>query len=435
MSKTNGSIGASIWRFLGVMALVACVAWVWNYFFVARPQTVGSTVVSSLESADTPMEDATTFLNVNYWKNSDNSGKELLEVGFTSFANQTSTTTITQGLQCYDGVKTNGKSYEIYSRNMGYTEFYRTLKKRYITTDVSNIAYFDITQIDDEHSTAIISMSDAQTLDKSNFILNTHQKVTTTQNNQEVTTEKITPISLKFKTNDSGLFTTSTYDWALFSYHTNEYYTYAGIDNFMLSMQESVKSLDAGTHYIYIDLSDWFGVYLYNPEKQDYSLQTADIQYTYVLMKVTVQNQGVTRDSQSMFGKIAQEDGSFDFSQSDSTPFWKYINNYTITEEDFTLVDYNNGKMLVLDSELVDYLKNFRNLQVIIELDLDELQDVVALNAISLSDLHYKQIVIGSSTAREFTIKYGLNLNADIIVKAANITLHQENCDIPVEVI
>ncbi|MBQ8468622.1 MAG: hypothetical protein IJ542_02580 [Clostridia bacterium] len=441
MAKTNSSIGASLWRTLGVIMLVACVAWVWNYFFVDRPQTVGSTVVNSLDSKDSQMEDATTFLNVNYWKNSDESGKELLEVGFTSYATPTSTVTVTQGLQCYDGVNvldtsnSVGNPNYIYSTALQYTSFYRTLKKKYFSQTVTNLSYFDITQIDEDHSTAMISTSNSKTLNKTNFILSTEQEVKTTQNGVEQTTKKITPISLQFKRESSNLYKYSDYTWALISMHTNEYYDYAGIDNFMLAVEKSVKSLDAGTHYIYIDLADWFNVYLYNSEKQDYSILTADLQYTYVLMKVTVQNQGVTRDSQSMFGKIAKEDGQFDFSQSDSTPFWKFVNNYTLTNDDFTTVDYGTGKMLVLDGETLDYLSNFKNLKVSIEIDLDKFENAIAINALSLGNISYKNITITGSGTAEFTFKYALNLHADSIKASSGITVTLENSNITVGVV
>lgn len=185
-----------------------------------------------------------------------------------------------------------------------------------------------------------------------------------------------------------------------------------------------VKSLDDGEQIITLDLSKYYNIYLYdtNAKKFDKGSPATTDNYVFLNCYVNKSRDGLVSASQSMFGAYM---GKTDWSLYDfeSTNYWKAISDYDLTIEDCTVLKHDDGYYLKLQSECIDYIKEFKNIYIRLTVDLDNIYlvkdklEVKGLDKTAFGDAKVNELVLKSATERTFKV-YDNNLT---IVKPDNI--------------
>lgn len=429
MAKTSSNdihpVAAWLIRIVGIVAIGFICFWAFFFFgFGKLPITVNSLVVGTLENPEEkPMEDATPFIEINYLKNTDGSGKPLFEAAFNSYATQSNTKIKQQGIQCYGGVLASDRELmqtEKENKNGWVIGIFKRYYE-YYTRTISNKTFFDVSTIEDKKN-VIASMNPVTSSTK--FLLQV-----------ENADSKKTNIALKFrqKVRDEGLMFDAYESWLDSSYK----YDYAGLDNFLVKLQEVCDSADVGTTWQYLDLSLYLNAYYDLDGSGEYKDLTSDINLTYVLVKINVSNQGCQRDAQSLFGKIARESNTWEFDVSDSAPFWKFENNVFLTNESFDVLPTLNADEFTISVKR-SVIKKFageKDLRINVDIDVAGFdKKVVGISTGGLLGLDYNDITIKTTPNTNFKIFEGNEVSARHLYKTGSGTVTVEGWNIQVEV-
>ena len=73
---------------LSTISIIIIAMFLWCYFFVPKPQTVGVVNISTLSAVDgedVPLEDGSVFIEANLLTNKNENGKTLAEIQFLSY--------------------------------------------------------------------------------------------------------------------------------------------------------------------------------------------------------------------------------------------------------------------------------------------------------------------------------------------------------------
>ncbi len=314
-----GKVLAWCWRGVGILSVLVIAVFIWLYFFTPKPQTVATTYVNSLsalDEEDTPLEDATIVLDIQMLKNKDNSGQELFELGFTSYQGTNTNAKFTKGVQIVGDYNTvHYASYKT-ERNK---KFFGVWTNFYLWHDlaIENSYFYDVSYDKGEG----IAYSSPTAMNNDSVIV---VSVGTGDNLQ------LAQLRFRNQVVDNKYYLN---EW--FGHYDNWISNWACYDlvsmNYMInSIHRSVSSLDAGTYYLTFDLGEFFDIYLQD-ENGQFNVLTQDTQFTYVTAKVNVEDNGIMTRNQSIFGMVAENNGSvsFEVDESEKT-FWKAQENVTI---------------------------------------------------------------------------------------------------------
>lgn len=408
-------------RTIGVLTIIPITFFVWFYFFGPTPETVGTTFVGSLaeyEPEDTGLEDADLFLNMRMMKNKNKNGEKLFEIAFSRYIGDGTAQKFTKGVQFFGdfefGLEANS------SRNKSRALFIETGRYVFYNYNFNNAFYYDVTYRDKE-ATSIASPTRLSELSAFCVTLGKGENLQKAQ--LKFRNDVTTPLNYIDKYFGVDPSATSNVLTMLHNYKLiGDGYLYNALYN-------SVNSLDEGTYYITLDLSEFFEVWLWNDSAQQYNKLTANEEYTYVTCKIEVEDDGIVTQNQSMFGMIAANEGSVDFEYDGAgNKYWKTENNVELTLDDFATRDseMNNGILLFLKPAVVTRLTKFNNLRITVNIDLTTEDKIIGLDTFALYGLKINTINVRGPGDRVFYFLSDSLRDTQVkkITHSQNITLH-----------
>ena len=190
----------------------------------------------------------------------------------------------------------------------------------------------------------------------------------------------------------------------------------------------SVQSVEDGKHVVTFNLSDYFTFSLYNEESGKFEKTTNNTTESWMYVNVLVNKHSTTFVSaeQSMFGMF-MGDNEWSLYDLESVDFWRARHEYNLGIEHFTIVYEDNKYYLKLQQNVVNYLKNFNNMQYFVEIDLDNIYlgsekiEVEGFIENCFDCIAIDKITLTSEETRQFVVYETYNLEY-----SENITLVQE---------
>lgn len=422
-----GKFLSFIWRVVGILSVLVITCFIWLYFFVPKPETISTTYINSLtafDEEDTALEDSTIVLDVQLMKNIDNSGEKLFEVAFTTYQGENTDEIFTKGVQVVGDFKTNlYKSYfkEHWSILWGFLEDYY----RFYDISIDNAYSYDVSY---DKGAGIAYASPTALDNSSSFVVSVGSGENT----------RLAELKFKNEVIDDKYYFGSSYE--IDNNRLTKFYDYQIVGlNYMLSaIYNSVSSLDVGTSYITFDLSEFFDVYIQDDDGQ-YNILTQDTQFTYVTARVNIEDNGITTRTQSIFGMIAENDGSISFEIDDSEKlFWQAYENVYITDcFDIRESIYYNGTLLSINNDTITKYKDYENLRIHLTIDLSKYENVIGIDAFGLDGLNYYDItIIGGSQDFYFMSNSLINTKVNNIYHSndVNVVIY-DDVDVNVKVV
>lgn len=353
----------SVWKWvlytLTFLAVIPILVFAWFFWGPGKddiPETVGTVEVSTLkvfEEDDKPLEDATHVVEINYYNNKNKNGAELFEINFTSYMGNDISKKFSKGMQLYTEtgiVETYSESYK--ADATGFIGFGGSITFHNLNF-VQDIYCYDTSY--EKESEEAFSISNSVGL---------------SQNGAFVISVGDIPAKMEFRGEamlDANLKEQSNFLWL-------EHYHYYKIDEmfFLYHIYQNAKSLNEGTHFLKLDVSPYFNIFLYDETSKQFTKLTADINFTFLQAKININNDGCNTKTQSLFGMIAGNDeGKYD-ENTETGLFWKAISNIELTENDFEIRDSSKyGKVLTIKADIKDRLNKFDDLRIKLLINAD----------------------------------------------------------------
>lgn len=398
------------------MALALCC-----FLFIDKPVTVGTVQVATLSAADddgTALEDSTMFMEWNFYNNKNNNGKTLAEIAFTQYLSVSDAykkgdaNVHTYGYQLYDfdyntlENKPNFKNLFTYTTDGGHSLKINTIL--FIPFTVEYAEFHKLNLNSDVYAYEVSYMNKEATSVAVPYTSNNKGFIASIKKGEEVT-----PFRLALRNHDCR--DKNYIDKYQSMWTTNFRYYTIDMNFFIYQMLYSMASLDEGTYYLKLDLSDYFQCYLWDEDDKQFDKLTADVEYTFVTIKVNINNDGVTMQEQSMFGMVANNDGSVTFEADTNTKYWKTYNNISLGMDDFKKRELENGDYyLYLPTEMIEDINSYENVRIFVDLDLTDYEHCIGFDDFAFYNLPIYKLNVTSSTKRNFEIKRYAFLNAPI---------------------
>lgn len=389
-----------ILRTLALIALVPILGFLWYYLgFGVLPETVGTVKINTLDlyevEKNEDFEDKTFFLEFNYLKNTDGTGKQLFEGMFSTYMGIDTSNKFAKGFQIYADEITHTTKY-IDDETSGFlgleshTYWYKVLSNQEV--------YFYDQSYETEDKEPFTIANSLGLSDGHSFMVSAGE----------------TPMKLNFKQRSVIEANTFMSDKNIFGVPYN-YCLEIDVNFFIYHQLQNIKSLDAGTHIVTLDLSNFFDCYLYNEDSMQYDKLTADTQFTYVQAKINVEDAGCQKREQSLFGMIANNQDDSTYSQSGL--FWKTENNVTLTNTSFV----NDSGYLTLDKTIASDLLKYEDIRVNIQITVDETIKGFSKECFSYLKDFYSLTMTSSEPVEIECYKYSIPDDVKITLK--NVTL------------
>ncbi len=378
-----------LWRIVGVLSVLVITAFIWLYFFVPRPQTISTNYISALtlyDDEDTPLEDATIVSNINVYRNKDktNNSQQLFEWSMTTYQGTNYTEKATKGIQIVGDYKaTPYRSY----RTVKDTRLWGQWKNFYLWYDIGidNLYSYDISY-DKDSNTGTAYASPTALNNNSVFVVSVGNG------------EEAKLAQLRFR---KQVLNSKYYRQEWFGFYDNylsnwSEYNLVSLNYTIGSIYKTISSLNEGTYYLTLDLAEFFDVYIADDDGQ-FNIQTTDTQFTYVTCKVSVNDEGMTTRNQSMYGMVAQNDGSISFEYDEEQKlYWQAHENITLGSNvlESRYSDYYNGNLLYITNETISKYKDYKNLRIHLIIDLSQFENVIGIDSFGLDGLNYHDITI-----------------------------------------
>lgn len=422
-----GKLLSFIWRIIGILSVFVITCFIWLYFFVPKPETISTTYVNSLtafDGEDTAIEDSTIVLDIQLMKNKDNTGEKLFEVAFTTYQGENTDEIFTKGIQVVGDFNTGV-----------YKSYYKTAWSTLFGALKTFNCFYDIT-IDNMYSYDISYKDNVGTAIASPTPINNETPLIVSVgsgNNMRLA-------QLKFKNEvlENKYYLQNRFSWEN-GYVTRFYdYQLVSLNYLLCALYNSASSCEVGTTFINFDLSEFFDVYIQDDNGQ-YNILTQDTQFTFVTARVNVEDIGITTRTQSMFGMVAENDGSISFEIDDSEKlFWKAYENVYITDcFDIRESSYYNGKLLSLNNDIITKYKDYDNLRIHLIIDLSKYENIIGVDSFGLDGLNYYDItIIGGSQDFYFMSNSLINVNVNDIYHSDSVNLIiYDDVDVNVKVV
>ncbi len=178
----------------------------------------------------------------------------------------------------------------------------------------------------------------------------------------------------------------------------------------LLTLYESVKTLEDGIHIITFDLSRFFNIYMYNTNtgKFDISAKGGE-EWTFVKVRINKDSNGLVDADQSMFKSFM---GKPDWSLYDTTDsdYWQIDNVYNLTLKQLTFVYENGGYYLKVQDNVLSFLEGFDNMYFKLSLDLDKIYlgseplEIQGFSKNAFGELELAEISLTSESDRTFKV-------------------------------
>ena len=350
---------------LTFVMVIPIILFVWFYWGPGKekvPETVGTVEISNLkmfDEDDKPLEDATHIVEINYFNNKNQNGTELFEINFTSYMGNDTSKKFSKGIQMYCGAEDDDVLFR--QKSIKTDESYGFLGavkesvtwRKIFTNQI--VTYYDTSYEKDSEEAFSISNSIGLSQDGT-FVISVGDNLAKMEFKYE---ERLEANKIYYSKDIFGA----------------EYFQYYTIDEmfFFFHVYQNTKSLNEGTHFLTMDFSPYFNIYLYDEETKQFTKLTADTQFTFLQAKINVNNDGCNTKKQSLFGMIAGNDeGKYD-ENVETGLFWKTLANIELTENDFEIRDSSvYGKVLTIKSDVKNRLNKFDDLRIKILINADK---------------------------------------------------------------
>ena len=341
-------------------------------------------------------EDDTFFMEINYFNNSKSNGLEAFEVKFNFYTDTqlpekkedgTYDTKVmySSGFQSFNGIQYNYDPYNSFeSVFTGHSNHYY---------NIENAFYYDTEQ----GGTSFGSLKNQKITDRNEFIFDINGELCL-----------IKPMGEVYTHNNAWVKSYDVYD----------------VSYFLICLYDTIKGLDSGEHIFALDLSKYFFVNLQNENGSFDTEPTNDVNFTFANIKVNITDNGLISSEQSMFG-IVMNDSNWTIDNTGREEYWKTETTYYLENDDFTVKYENGGYFAALKSRTINYLTPFRNLNLIVNLDLDNFNingqkvELKGLTENAFGELEIDEINLTSTQQRDFYVYESSNIicNGDINLK------------------
>ncbi len=235
----------------------------------------------------------------------------------------------------------------------------------------------------------------------------------------------------------AGLFTGYNYGEKAYNYNVSSYnYTFKDL---LIKIGQILKSSSNGTGdsiIPLIDLGDFLHIYPIddNGQIKPEPLGVNTLINSYFTMSTHYDNRGIVWAKQSIFNSVAGDSGFNISGITDNVDYWKVETLYRLTEKDFTAryMAADNGYYYVLSTSKLNEIKNFENIEIVVDFNISNLGNVNVLgfDYYALYGIKVKTLTIKSNTQREFKLLVGslkdTGLTQDSII-TQNVTLNNIN--------
>jgi len=395
-----------------VMTFLSCVLLYYKTIGKDKlPSAVTSTYATTVTDPQSGEELST--IEANYYANKNGSGYEVIELLF----------------NCYSGI---GKQ-AIYSR--GFQLVYNSDGN--IVPYTNSVGQTnDIYQYDRYGNTSFETGHSYTWGDKMIIDIDDKTYAVALDGQYSVTTKKFSFLKAVGHT-FAGLFTGYDYSEKAYNFETKTYnYTFKDL---LIKVGQILKSCNNGTGdsvISLIDLGDFLHIYEIDDNGQisAEALGTNTLTNSYFTMTTHYDNRGMVWAKQSIFESVAGN-SSFNISGlSDNLDYWKAETQYKITEKDFTAryVSSDNGYYYVLSTDKLNEIKNFENVEIIVDFNISNFENVNVLgfDYYALYGIKVKTLTIKSNTQREFKLLVGSLKDTGLTassVTTQNVTINNIN--------
>jgi len=331
-------------------------------------------------------------IEANYYENQNKTGYEVVELLFNCYSGISKQTVYSRGFQiCYD---TTGKIVE-YVYSNGDTEYNRSNVFQYNRTQGTSFETGHDYEIGTPMLMDINGEVYAVALDGTYSITETK-----TDGWKIARTVLTLGINMLFEKDKSFTYTETTV-------HN---YTF---EDLLIKIKQIIKSCSNGTgDYVIplVDLGDFLHVYDINDDGQisQESIGINTLQNSYFTIQTHYDTKGMVWSKQSIFGSVAG-DSQFNIGGiKEDVDFWQAKNQITLTENDFEAryVTAEQGYYYALPVAKINELKNFDDLEIIIDFNISRLGDVNCLgfDYYALYGIEVSQLKISSNYVCDFTL-------------------------------
>ncbi len=140
----------------------------------------------------------------------------------------------------------------------------------------------------------------------------------------------------------------------------------------LCDLYDVVKSLPDGEQVITIDLSRYYNVFLFDGKEFDKGTPATTENWVFVNVYIYKTSNGLVSAKQSMF-KSYMGNPEWSLYGTASENYWQANVEYNLTLKDFTFTYENGGYYLKLQTSCIDYLKEFKNMRLLVNLDIDKI--------------------------------------------------------------
>lgn len=331
-------------------------------------------------------------IEANYYENQNKTGYEVVELLFNCYSGISKQTVYSRGFQiCYD---TNGNVVE-YVYSNGDTEYSRSHVFQYNRTQGASFetgheyAWGDKMLMDINGKVYGVALDGTYTLTE-----------TKTDGWKIVRTIGTLGLNLLFEKNKS------------FTYNVTTKYNYS-FEDLLIKIKQIIKSCSNGTgDYVIplVDLGDFLHVYDVDNDGQisQEPIGANTLQNSYFTIQTHYDTKGIVWAKQSIFGSVAG-DSQFNIGGiKKDIDYWHTTNQITLTENDFEAryVTAEKGFYYALPVAKINELKNFDDLEIVIDFNIDRLGDVncLGLDYYALYGIEVAELKISSNHERTFTL-------------------------------
>lgn len=341
--KILKSFGNIALCFLAIISVLITVGYGFYSYFV-DDTTIGINNISDqiavdVKAAEDMSEDEINafeerwFLEANYYSNSKNNGIELQELNFNYFTSHK----LTKADYRSTGMQYVG-DYTVYNEN------HNGNVGSYVSPDFT---YYDTTD----------------GVSFNGYSGNLTSSVGTLLNRNEQFIIKI----------DNRPFTiqlTGSYSTGWWIFKSTFYYTYSDVFENIFNAIET-NSAGYGDYYITLDLSHFFSIREMDSNGKYLADNVTDIIKNYSVLKFHYDENGASRSSQSLFGKI-ENNSVYD---SENIEFWQARMVYTLTEKDLTYrySESYNGYFVSLSNDIKLLFEKMPTTKLILNLDFSSI--------------------------------------------------------------
>ncbi len=377
---------------LTFFAVCIIIAWLYLWLTDRFPETTGTNYVTSITDAN---GEEHRFLELNYYANTNGTGKEVAELTFNFYSDENMTNVMAYTIQRVTNVDEEGN---------------KTYKWSYyqIAPEV-NVSWSAVERLKagDEASPMYIDINGEPYCVKLNGTYNYYQVDVLKSIPSLIVRQEL------------------TYNVKTYSYSVEQFFD--ACINHLSKSSEGYGSFNLP----FVDLSGYFSIYKFDTTSKQWVEHTnVSEARNFFSFDVSTYRYGLVYASQSKVNMV-NGDAEFNISgfQSEGEDYWKHfiVKNLTSIDFDLGYSAADNGYYLSIKDEVIDELMSFNDLKINVTIDLDYFTDkrVIGLDYYALFGLNISEFTVKSSKAVDFNLKdYSLwDTNLTTIKHSSSVNL------------